>query len=166
LLLAFYDVIRDPTKHQTQGRTMARQAEKEHTDGPYSIRRLDAATKRDALAATKRAGLHDVGEWWTLAARTQLAFERGDLVRRTDDGVVESQAMTLIDDSAPGRLSIDEMARVVEIAGNIASLRGKLTDRALTAMLGKVAERIGLTAADLGDRPLPRAHKALGADVR
>lgn len=144
---------------------MANQADKEHVDGPYSIRRLDAASKRDARAAAARASL-DVGEWWAMAARTQLALERGELVRRTDDGVVESHAMTLIDAGTPGRLSIDEMARAVEIAGHIAALRGKLTDRALTAMLGKVAERFGLTASDLGDRPLARApQKALGFDA-
>lgn len=143
---------------------MGNQADKEHVDGPYSIRRLDAASKRDARAAAARASI-DVGEWWALAARTQLAFERGELVRRTDDGVVEDHAMTLIDAGSPGRLSIDEMARVVEIAGHIANLRGKLTDRALTAMLGKVAGKIGLTAADLGDRPLARSQKALGFDA-
>lgn len=143
---------------------MGNQADKEHVDGPYSIRRLDAASKRDARAAAARASI-DVGEWWAWAARTQLAFERGELVRRTDDGVVEDHAMTLIDAGSPGRLSIDEMARVVEIAGHIANLRGKLTDRALTAMLGKVAGKIGLTTADLGDRPLARSQKALGFDA-
>jgi hypothetical protein len=144
---------------------MATQADKEHTDGPYSVRWLDAASKRDAKAAAARASL-DVGEWWALAARTQLAFERGELVHRTDDGIVDgSRALTLIDEApADRRFSVDEAARVVEIAGHIANLRGRITDRALTALLAKAVSPLGLTAADLGDRPLARVAKAIDGE--
>ncbi len=99
----------------------------------WTIRGVGDAERRDALAAAQRADI-SVGELLNRAIRAYVAAEREPVVGEV---------------LAPGArhvlpaLSLDDIARAVEIAARIAEIRGRPPQRLLGRAMRLLADRLG-----------------------
>ncbi len=98
----------------------------------WTIRGVGDAERRDAIAAAQRRDV-PIGVWLSEAIRAHLAAEREPVV-----GEVLPPAVRTLP-----ALSLDDIARAVEIAARIAEIRGKPPARVLGRVTRLLADRLG-----------------------
>lgn len=97
------------------------------TPDRWTIRGVGEIERRDALAAAQRRDV-PIGVWLSEAIRAHLAAEREPV---TGEVLAPQRALPA--------LSLEDIARAVEIAGRIAEIRGRPPVR----MLGRITRLLG-----------------------
>jgi hypothetical protein len=106
-------------------------------DGPWTIRNMPGPDRDAAVAAARRAGV-TVATWLAEAIRAHVARERepvGDVV--APGALVPHVGMPA--------LSLEDLARAVEIAARIREIRGREPRRLLAAVTRRLEERLSLS---------------------
>ena len=104
-------------------------------DGPWTIRNMPGPDRDAAVAAARRAGV-TVATWLAQAIRAHVGAEREPI------GEVMTTGAMVLHQSPP--LSLEDLARAVEIAARIGEIRGREPRKLLAAVTRRLEERLSL----------------------
>lgn len=121
----------------------------QHEDGPFAVKHMLGSHKRALLAAAKRQKM-TVGEWLGRAIDREIAAEHESRESPRESPVYDvfplSPRVAAIDPQPPP--SVEDLARIVELAVRVAALRGRPVSRRIVGRVNALlVERLPAAAA-------------------